>query len=99
LSTRGESEVDIPLFDSRQAPIPTPEGGEEQMVRSASPRYQRPNRAQVDLRGCGLEDLIAEDHPVRTVWAFVEDLDLSPLYQRIGQCRAERDARRLTLPS
>jgi transposase len=75
--------VDISLFDEEQAPIPTNGECKGQAVQSAPPRYQRPNRAQVELRACDLEALIAEDHPVRTVWAFVEGIDLSPLYQGI----------------
>ncbi|SMX56354.1 protein of unknown function; Putative tranposase (fragment) [Bradyrhizobium sp. ORS 285] len=30
-----------------------------------------------------LDEPIAEDHPVRPVWAFVEALDLSPLYDLV----------------
>ncbi len=75
--------MDNSLFDEEQAPIPTTEECKGQAVRSAPPRYQRPNRAQVELRACDLEALIPEDHPVRTVWAFVEGIDLSPLYQSI----------------
>jgi transposase len=75
--------MDSSLFDEEQAPIPTSEECKGRVAQSASPRYQRPNRAQVELRACDLEALIAEDHPVRTVWAFVEGIDLSPLYQAI----------------
>jgi transposase len=75
--------VDIPLFDEQQAPVPTPGERRERVAQSAAPRYQRPNRAQVELRPCHLEALIPQDHPVRTVWAFVTGIDLSPLYQRI----------------
>jgi transposase len=74
--------VDIPLFDEEQAPIPAAEECEARVMQSA-PRYQRPNRAQVELRPRNLEALIPEDHPVRTVWAFVAGMDLLPLYQRI----------------
>jgi transposase len=75
--------VDIPLFDEEQAPIPPGEECKGRVVQSAAPRYQRPNRAQVELRPCHLEALIPEDHAVRTVWAFVTGMDLLPLYQRI----------------
>jgi transposase len=30
-----------------------------------------------------LESLLAPDHQARTVWAFVEGLDLTPLYEKI----------------
>jgi transposase len=79
----GRSEVDIPLFDEQQAPVPRPEERRERVAQGAPPRYQRPNRAQVELRPCHLEALIGEDHAVRTVWAFVQGMDLSPLYRRI----------------
>ncbi len=75
--------MDIPLFDEEQAPLPSGEACKGRVVQGAPPRYQRPNRAQVELRACDLEALVAEDHPVRTVWAFVEGIDLSPLYQGI----------------
>lgn len=42
-----------------------------------------PQRNQVELRPVDLESLLAQDHPARTVWAFVQALDLTPLYARI----------------
>lgn len=41
------------------------------------PRILEPNRAQVRLVPSDLESLIAADHPVRSVWAYVCQLDLS----------------------
>ena len=38
---------------------------------------------QVSLQMSALDDLIAEDHPVRAVWALVEGLDLSALHDVI----------------
>ncbi len=49
----------------------------------ARPRVQRPNRNQVELRPVDLEGLLSADHRARLVWAFVEGLDLEPLYGRI----------------
>ena len=43
----------------------------------------RPNRLQVELRPTDLESLLVPDHPARAVWAYVEGLDLSPLYDKI----------------
>jgi transposase len=37
----------------------------------------------VELRPVDLESLLAHDHAARTVWAFVQALDLAPLYARI----------------
>jgi transposase len=42
-----------------------------------------PQRNQVELRPVDLESLLAHDHAARTVWAFVQALDLAPLYARI----------------
>lgn len=50
---------------------------------SETPRVLRPNRSQLELRPSDLESLIAEDHRVRAIWAFVEGLELSPLYEEI----------------
>ena len=47
------------------------------------PRIQRPNRSQLELRSVDLDGLLPVDHRVRLVWAFVEGLDLAPLYARI----------------
>jgi transposase len=42
-----------------------------------------PQRDQVELRAVDLESLLAHGHPARTVWAFVQSMDLAPLYARI----------------
>jgi transposase len=42
-----------------------------------------PQREQVELRAVDLESLLAPDHAARTVWAFVQALDLAPLYAAI----------------
>lgn len=49
----------------------------------AMPRLRRPERRQVELRAVSLEELLPDDHRARLVWAFVEGLDLSPLYEAI----------------
>jgi transposase len=48
-----------------------------------APRLQEARRDQFELRAVDLEGLVASDDPVRSVWAFVETLDLSPLYAAI----------------
>lgn len=57
-------------------------------------RVQRPERLQVQWRPAALDELIPPDHPVRAVWAYVESLDVRPLYDRIKavEGRAGRDA-------
>jgi transposase len=47
------------------------------------PRLRVPARDQVAMHLAALDELIAEDHPVRAVWAFAEELDLSPLHDAI----------------
>ncbi len=46
-------------------------------------RVKRAERNQVEIRMASLNELISPDHRVRQVWAFVEGLDLSPLYREI----------------
>lgn len=50
---------------------------------SGEPRLRTAQRDQVELRAVDLESLIGEDHRARTVWSFVEGLDLAPLYAAI----------------
>jgi transposase len=47
------------------------------------PRLRTANRQQVVFRAGTLDELIPTDHPARTVWDYVEGLDLSPLYRPI----------------
>src|SRR5216683_1387876 len=46
-------------------------------------RLRVPERSQISMQVAALDDLISEDHPVRSVWAFVEGLDLSALHDVI----------------
>lgn len=46
-------------------------------------RVKRPQRDQVQWRDASLEQLVPKDHRVRAVWAYVDSLDLTPLYQLI----------------
>lgn len=48
-----------------------------------APRVMTPQRDQIELRAVDLEALLAPDHAARTVWAFVQSMDLAPLYARI----------------
>lgn len=47
------------------------------------PRFQRVERRQIEWRALSLDQLLPGDHPARLVWAYVESLDVSPLYERI----------------
>jgi hypothetical protein len=76
--------MNSPLFDEELAPVPATLRREEPLQDKAVPRYRSPNREQIELRPCSLEEWVAEDHTVRTVWAFVMGLELSSLYEAMG---------------
>lgn len=63
-------------------PLPEPDAKIESPIKG-TPRLVFPNRAQVQLRPLDLESLLPPDHSARAVWAFVEALDLSPLYEKV----------------
>ena len=69
--------MDDSLFD-----LPPIEPDEREEAAGA-PRLQLPNREQLELRSVDLDGLLGADHRARLVWAFVEGLDLGPLYSRI----------------
>ena len=73
-----DSPMDDTLFD-----LPPTEAGPREPEGRGRPRLQRPDRDQITLRPSDLESLLPPDHRVRLVWAFVEGLDLAPLYDRI----------------
>ena len=53
-------------------------------TRDQVPRVLVPQRNQIELRPVDLEATLVPEHPARSVWAFVERLDLSALYAEIG---------------
>lgn len=50
---------------------------------ASGPRVITPDRQQLYWDMIDLDSLIEPDHLARVVWAFVDRLDLSPLYERI----------------
>jgi len=70
-------------MDDTLFPLPPTEPAESEELAPGRPRLQRPNRGQVELRSVDLDGLLPADHRARLVWAFVEGLDLAPLYERI----------------
>jgi len=48
-----------------------------------APRMREPVRDQIELRAVDLEALVAAEHPVRVIWAYVEQLDLRELEEAI----------------
>jgi transposase len=71
------------LFDEHELPIPAARSEVVEGGASAAARVVSPQRDQVELRACDLDSLLPSDHPARTVWAFVQSLELAPLYARI----------------
>jgi len=70
------------------------EGGEA--GRPARPRLRVPDRQQL-LSPLTIDELLGPDHPARSVWAYVEGLDLALLYDRI-HARGGRAGRPATDP-
>lgn len=52
-------------------------------TRTGRARFQRAQRLQIEWRPLSLDQMLAEDHPARLVWAYIESLDLSELYATI----------------
>ena len=46
-------------------------------------RFQRAQRRQIMMQMLSLDQMLAEDHTVRLVWAYVDALDLTELYAKI----------------
>ena len=61
-------------------------------VRSAPARVLSAQRNQIELRAVDLDAMLAGDHPARSVWAFVQALDLAPLYAQIKSLEGGRGA-------
>ena len=72
----------LPLFPDEPAPVDLPVKAKPLGTR-ATARVQMPNRSQLEMRSSDLESLIPEDHRVRTVWAYVESINLDALYAKI----------------
>jgi transposase len=49
-----------------------------------APRLKRADRRQILCLPHALDDLLTEDHPARIIWAYVEGLDLTVLYNSIN---------------
>lgn len=50
--------------------------------RTGQPRLSVPDRQQL-LLATTIDELLEADHPARAVWSYVQELDLTPLYDRI----------------
>ena len=78
----GEGErIQAGLFGHGELPAAAPVA--QPVKPTGAPRVMTPQRDQIELRAVDLEALLAPDHAARTVWAFVQSMDLAPLYARI----------------
>lgn len=59
------------------------ESNRQNDVSAVPARVKRPHRDQIQWRDASLDQLVPKDHRVRAVWAYVDSLDLTPLYQKI----------------
>jgi transposase len=64
----------------------------EPVAMGGVPRLLHAQRDQVELRAVDLDAVLAPDHAARTVWAFVQSLDLGPLYARIKSVQGRAGA-------
>ena len=62
-----------------------------------APRLREPRRDQIAVRAVDIESRIGEDHAVRLIWSYVEEVDLSELENRI-KARGDRPGHPATSP-
>lgn len=53
------------------------------------PRFNRPERRQVEMRFMALDQMLPDDHRARVVWQYVDAMDLSRLYDKIRAVEGE----------
>jgi transposase len=82
------------LFEASELPsAPTlTKASAHAQATEAVPRLLQARRDQVELRSFDLDASLAHDHPARAVWAFVQALDLKPLYAQIRSVRGRAGA-------
>lgn len=79
---RGGEQDQTGLFGEGELPAGESVPG-RQSGSGGSPRLMHAQRDQVELRAVDLDAMLSPDHAARTVWAFVQSLDLAPLYAAI----------------
>lgn len=87
---RGNGQDQPALFGDGE--LPASPGQEASAAAACEARVLYPQRHQVELRPVDLDALLAADHPGRTVWAFVQSMDLSTLYAAIKSREGGRGA-------
>jgi transposase len=53
------------------------------IIKGGSPRLNSPKRHQIEFVSACLDDLIPEDHQVRNIWNYVDQMDLSKITTKI----------------
>jgi transposase len=71
------------LFDESEMPIPEAAHERAEAPKAGVARVMAAQRDQIELRACDLDSLLGSDHAARTVWAFVQSLDLAALHATI----------------
>ena len=71
----GDEQPTLPGVSRSSAPRDRMQEG---VTSQAAPRLRPIDRTQMLLRSVVVEELIADDHPARAIWAFVGRLDLTP---------------------
>jgi transposase len=75
-----------PLFDDLPPivePAPRPK------TRRSQARVRRPVRNQLEWVARDLDESVAEDHPARAIWAYLEQLDLEDFYASVEALEGE----------
>ncbi len=85
-----------PLFPDLEGDEPT-ERPPADLGPAPPPRLRRPDREQLLMRPCAIDELIGDDHDARLVWQLVESWDLSAFLDVI-RARGETPGRSATDP-
>jgi transposase len=71
-----QTELPLNVANARQSGKPIPTLPDQA-------RLRRPVRNQVEMMLRALDSMVPEDHPARTIWEFLQGLDLSAFYSSI----------------
>ena len=85
-----------PLFPDLEGDEPT-ERPPADLGPAPPPRLRRPDREQLLMRPCAIDELLGDDHDARLVWQLVESWDLSAFLDVI-RARGETPGRSATDP-
>ena len=80
----GQTDGGAPMAKDTLFELPEPQAPKpERLTSPQQARVLRPVRNQVEWVERDLDASLPDDHPARTIWAFLERLDLSPFYASI----------------